>query len=68
MGRRMSGGASLAEWFHADRDQELNEEAIGLGEYGRTLTVLWSDSLSDHDELRSVEEDPDGGDPKGLSS
>ena len=68
MGKRMSGEASLAEWFHAERDQELNEEAIGLGEYGRTLTVLWSDSLPDHNELGSVEEDADGGDQDLLPS
>jgi Zn-dependent peptidase ImmA (M78 family) len=68
MGKRMSGEASLAEWFHAERDQELNEEAIGLGEYGRTLTVLWSDSLPDNDEIRNMEEDPNGGDQDLLPS
>lgn len=45
MGKRMSGEANLAEWFHAEEDHEMQEEVCGLGEYGRTLTILWCDSL-----------------------
>jgi hypothetical protein len=29
---------------------EINEDVIGLGEYGRTLTILWADTLPDPDE------------------
>jgi Zn-dependent peptidase ImmA (M78 family) len=68
MGRRMTGDASLADWFHAERDYEFNEEAIGLGEYGRTLTVLWGDSLPDHHEIRDFEENNDDGDEDLLPS
>jgi hypothetical protein len=68
MGKRMSGEASLAEWFHAERDQELNEEAIDLGEYGSTLTVLRGDCLPDNNELRNMEDDPDSGDQDLLLS
>lgn len=44
-----TGQSSLADWFHGD-DLEINEDVIGLGEYGRTLTVLWADSLPDPDD------------------
>ena len=35
---------------------ELNEEVVGLGEYGNTLTVLWADSLPYPDEAEEREE------------
>jgi Zn-dependent peptidase ImmA (M78 family) len=44
--RRRSGQSSIADWFHGE-DIEINEDVIGLGEYGRTLTILWADSLPD---------------------
>ena len=44
-GRRASGESDLADWFHTDQDHSLNEEVCGLGEYGRSLTVLWTDSV-----------------------
>jgi Zn-dependent peptidase ImmA (M78 family) len=44
--KRATGQSSLADWFHGD-DLEINEDVIGLGEYGRTLTILWADSLPD---------------------
>ena len=47
--KRATGQSSLADWFHGD-DLEINEDVIGLGEYGRTLTILWADSLPDPDE------------------
>ena len=44
-GRRVSGQSDLADWFHTDQSHALNEEVCGLGAYGRSLTVLWTDSL-----------------------
>lgn len=44
-GRRASGESDLADWFHTDQSHALNEEVCGLGEYGRSLTVLWTDFL-----------------------
>ncbi len=38
----------------AGRDGDVNEEVIGLRDYGRTLTVLWSDSFPEPEE-----DDPD---------
>jgi len=43
-GRRAMGTTTFADWFDGD-DTELTEEVVGLGEYGRTLTVLSADSL-----------------------
>jgi hypothetical protein len=48
--RTASGHATLDDWFDGP-DTEINEEVIGLGEYGRTLTVLRAESLPDPDEL-----------------
>jgi hypothetical protein len=47
--RTASGGTTLAEWFDGP-ETHINEDVIGLGEYGRTLTVLWTDELPDPDE------------------
>ncbi len=44
-GRRASGESDLADWFHTDQGHALNEEVCGLGEYGRSLTVLWTESV-----------------------
>jgi hypothetical protein len=44
--KRVTGQSSLADWFHGD-DLEINEDVVGLGAYGHTLTVLWGDSLTD---------------------
>ena len=38
--------ADLGDWFTGG-DSEVNEEIVGLGDYGRTLTALWADALSD---------------------
>ena len=54
--RTTCGEASLAQWFSCNRRLALDEEVIGLGSYGYTLTVLSSDELAvdpdddDHDE------------------
>lgn len=45
-----SGYATLDEWFDGP-DTEVSEEVIGLGEYGRTLTVLRAESLPDPDDV-----------------
>jgi hypothetical protein len=41
-----SGYTTLDDWFDGP-DTEISEEVIGLGEYGRTLTVLRAESLPD---------------------
>ena len=37
---RMDGEANGVDWFGGFEDVELFEEAVGLGSYGRTLTIL----------------------------
>jgi hypothetical protein len=62
-GRRASGTSTLGDWFDGD-DTEINEEVVGLGEYGRTLTVLWADSLPDEEQADDREQDES--DPESL--
>ncbi|HET7714833.1 MAG TPA: hypothetical protein VFK86_04335, partial [Bauldia sp.] len=37
---RASNGSSVREWFGGHSDVELDEQVLGLGRYGLTLTVL----------------------------
>ena len=39
-GRQAKGQSCLQDWFNGPRRQEIIEEVIGLGSYGKTLTVL----------------------------
>jgi hypothetical protein len=48
--RTASGYATLDDWFDGP-DTEISEEVIGLGEYGRTLTILRAESLPDPDDV-----------------
>ncbi len=52
--QRTCAETSLADWFDGPRRVTLDEEIIGLGKYGYTLTVLSSEQLPT---------DPDGEDP-----
>jgi len=56
-GRRVTSTSTLDTWFDGGGTTELNEEVVGLGDYGRTLTVLWMDSLPEPDEEEETEED-----------
>lgn len=37
---RKDGASDLQQWFGGSRNIEVNEEIVGLGTYGKTLTVL----------------------------
>ena len=51
------GSTRLAEWFGGEKTIALEEEIVGLGSYGYTLTVLSSDMLPDDpDEFEDEEE------------
>ena len=39
-GRRAHGDSALQDWFGGPYRQEILEEVVGLGSYGKTLTVL----------------------------
>ena len=45
-GRQATGECRLCDWFATDRNPALDEQVVGLGSYGLTLTVLSSDELS----------------------
>ncbi|WP_309491470.1 ImmA/IrrE family metallo-endopeptidase [Trinickia mobilis] len=45
--------SELNLWFHVDDEIPAYEEVIGLGEYGRTLTVITADIPADDDERDS---------------
>lgn len=53
---RSTGEVLLQDWFDGPRDIELLEEIVGLGSYGKTLTVLTIEDGYDEDELREEEE------------
>ncbi|MFC0158343.1 hypothetical protein CDZ97_17245 [Mameliella alba] len=55
--RSICGQTSLAEWFSCGRHLALDEEVIGLGAYGFTLTVLSSEELADDPDDEAYEED-----------
>lgn len=56
LGRRLAGETTLAEWFDGPLDIVLDEEVIGLGKYGYTLTVLSSEDLPEQpDEFEDEE-------------
>lgn len=44
-GRQVTGDCRLRDWFDTDRNPALDEQVVGLGSYGLTLTVLSSDEL-----------------------
>lgn len=50
-GNRTEGSATLLDWFGSNLQYELYEEVIGLGTYGKTLTVLTLDALPDQEEI-----------------
>ena len=39
-GKRAEGQACLQDWFNGEHRQKVLEEVVGLGSYGKTLTVL----------------------------
>ncbi|KWO42531.1 hypothetical protein WT97_02640 [Burkholderia sp. MSMB1459WGS] len=48
-GRRVDGETDLQSWFRCDGEFDAWEEAVGLGAYGKTLTVITAEA-SDDDE------------------
>jgi hypothetical protein len=55
---RIVSSSTMDIWFDGRADIELLEEVVGLGDYGRTLTVLSSESLPDpEDDEEGLEDD-----------
>ncbi|WP_223789940.1 ImmA/IrrE family metallo-endopeptidase [Marinicella meishanensis] len=53
---QISGTIGFNTWFGGSTEGELYEEVIGLGSYGKTLTVLTGSELPDLDELEEDKE------------
>ncbi|KIO48694.1 ImmA/IrrE family metallo-endopeptidase [Nitrosospira sp. NpAV] len=47
---RVDETSTLQDWFGGSRSVEICEDVIGLGSYGKTLTVLYDIALPDDDE------------------
>jgi hypothetical protein len=47
LAKEASDDTELNLWFHVDDEVAATEEVIGLGNYGRTLTVITADLLDD---------------------
>lgn len=57
--QRDSGEGRLGDWLSGDRPYRISEEVIGLGQYGRTLTVLTCEALSLRAEAEESDDDED---------
>ena len=57
--RRVEESSDLQDWFGGRRSIEISEDVIGLGSYGRTLTVLYDieapDPEDEEDEAALIE-------------
>ena len=53
---RADAASEIRDWFGGSLEAEVVEEAIGLGPYGKTLTVLSIEDLPDAEELEDEEE------------
>ncbi|HAY06319.1 MAG TPA: hypothetical protein DCY26_06650 [Hyphomonas sp.] len=59
-GKRGDGSSELQDWFGGPHRQKATEEVIGLGGYGKTLTILTGieppDEVVDQEDERDIEE------------
>ena len=54
-GVRVEETSNLQDWFGGKRKIEISEDVVGLGRYGKTLTVLYDINLPDADEEEDEE-------------
>lgn len=52
---RDEDSADICDWFGSDRSLSITEQLIGLGNYGKTLTVLTA--LDIEEQMKEIEED-----------
>ena len=52
---RAEDNAGISDWFDGDRSLSITEQVIGLGNYGKTLTVLTA--LDIEEQIEDIEED-----------
>ncbi|MGY4305200.1 hypothetical protein ACVIJ6_002443 [Bradyrhizobium sp. USDA 4369] len=58
-GERDGGDGRLNDWMGGERIYRVHEDVVGLGQYGRTLTVLTCDGLSADKESEYDDEETD---------
>lgn len=56
-GERDAGDGRLNDWMGGERVYRVHEEVVGLGQYGRTLTVLNCEGLSSEKETEYDDEE-----------
>jgi hypothetical protein len=56
-GRRANAEIDVMDWLGGIRSAIVTEEVVGLGRYGKTLTVLSSESIGQEDDEEEEEED-----------
>lgn len=49
-GEKAAGWTSLDDWFEGAPQIEMKEDVIGLGSYGKTLTVLFTEEAFEDDD------------------
>jgi Zn-dependent peptidase ImmA (M78 family) len=54
---RVAATSTLDTWFDGGGDIELKEDVIGLGGYGRTLTILTATDLPEPEDPEDIEEE-----------
>ena len=54
-GKRAEGNGCIQDWFNGRYRQEIVEEVVGLGRYGKTLTVLTGMEHPDEEEDEDAE-------------
>jgi hypothetical protein len=52
---RSDGTSDIQDWFGGSRSIEVSEDVVGLGSYGKTLTVLYDFDLPDSEEEEDEE-------------
>ena len=56
-GKRQTAETTLADWFDGSGQVSLDEEVVGLGSFGCTLTVFSSDALTEDPEDEEADEE-----------
>lgn len=54
---RIQETSNLQDWFGGSRSVEINEDVIGLGSYGKTLTVLYDITVPDEGDEDNEDDD-----------
>jgi hypothetical protein len=56
-GVRASTEIDVMDWLGGKRSATVTEDVVGLGRYGKTLTVLSSEAIGQEDDEEETEED-----------